>query len=73
MAKVPDSSRRGRAYPKTAFFIPFNLNKRHWSLLFVNLETKAQYIPNSLIQHADADLANKASSEVAFLRGNLVT
>ena len=73
MAKVSESGGRGRAYPKNIFFIPLNLSNRYWTLPFVNLKTKTLYIPDQLTQHTNADLANKASSKISFLRKNFVT
>ena len=46
---------------KQFLFIPFNISKRHWTLLFINLKTKTLYILDPLKQHVDADLVNKAS------------
>ena len=68
MAKVSESGGRGRAYPKNIFFIPLNLSNRYWTLPFVNLKTKTLYILDQLTQHTNADLANKASSKISFLR-----
>ena len=73
MAKVSESGGRGRAYPKNIFFIPLNLSNRYWTLPFVNLKTKTLYILDQLTQHTNADLANKASSKISFLRKNFVT
>ena len=73
MTIVSESCGRGRTYPKQFLFISFNLSNRHWTLLFVNLKTKILYILDPLAQHVDADLANKASSEISFLKRNLVT
>ena len=38
------------------------------SLSVKNLKTKTLYILDPLTQHANADLANKASSQISFLR-----
>ena len=73
MAKVSESGGRGRAYPKNIFFIPLNLSNRYWTLPFVSLKTKTLYILDQLTQHTNADLANKASSKISFLRKNFVT
>ena len=43
------------------------------SLSVKNLKTKTLYILDPLTQHANADLANKASSQISFLRKNLIT
>ena len=72
-AKVSESGGRGRAYPKNIFFIPLNLSNRYWTLPFVSLKTKTLYILDQLTQHTNADLANKASSKISFLRKNFVT
>ena len=74
MAKVSEGGAKGRAYPPKKFlFIPLNVSTRHWTLPFVNFKTKTLYILDPLTQHANADLANKASSQISFLRKNLIT
>ena len=58
---------------KQFLFIPFDLINRHWTLLFVNLKPKTLYILGLLTQHTNGDLANKAPSQISFLRKNVVT
>ena len=58
---------------KQIFFIPLYVSNRHWTLSFVNLETKTLYLLDPLTQHTNGDLANEASSQILFLRTNLVT
>ena len=65
MAKVSESGGRGELTQKQFLFIPLNLSNRHWTLPFVNLKTKTMYILDLLTQHANADLANKVSSQIS--------
>ena len=63
-----------KSLPKKHFlFIPLNPSNRHCTLPFVNLKTKTLYILDLLTQRTNADLAKKASSQISFLRKNLVT
>ena len=58
MAKVLESGKRRRAYPKNNF-------------LFIPLNPTTTY--HNILQHTNADLANKASSQISFLSKNFIT